>query len=75
MAAHEAGLMVNHAAGEQIWNLVVAIAVAAAWVIMPIGCPVCVIDADQSDELPDELRRNVTVIHTGAQLLQVILHG
>ncbi|WP_327002893.1 hypothetical protein OHA72_48695 [Dactylosporangium sp. NBC_01737] len=66
-------LMVNRAAGEQIWDLVVAVATAAAWVIVPVGCPTCIVDASHADELPDELRANVILIHTGPELLQAIL--
>ena len=66
-------LMINDAAGEQIWDLVVSVAVAAGWVIMPVGCPVCVVDTDQVEILPDELRGDVVIVRTGAQLLRVIL--
>jgi hypothetical protein len=68
-------LMVNHAAGEQIWDLVVAVALAAGWVIMPVGCPVCVVADEQAADLPGELRADVTVVRTGAELLQVIGHA
>jgi hypothetical protein len=65
-------LMVNHAAGEQIWDLLVTVAVAAGWVIMPVGCPVCVVADEHAADLPDELRADVVVVRSGAELLQVI---
>jgi hypothetical protein len=42
------------------------------WVIMPVDCPVCVVADEQAADLPDELRADVTVVRTGAELLQVI---
>ena len=68
-------LMVNHASGEQIWDLVVAVAAAAGWVIMPVGCPVCVVADEQAADLPEELRADVTVVRTGTELLRVIERG
>jgi hypothetical protein len=65
-------LMVNHASGEQIWDLIVTVAAAAGWVIMPVGCPVCVVAHEQAADLPDDLRADVTVVRTGTELLQVI---
>jgi hypothetical protein len=65
-------LMVNHASGEQIWDLILTVAAAAGWVIMPVGCPVCVVADEQAADLPDELRGGVIVVRTGTELLQVI---
>jgi hypothetical protein len=65
-------LMVNHAAGGQIWGLIVTVATAAGWVIMPVGCPVCVVADEQAADLPDELRTDVVVVRSGTELLQVI---
>jgi hypothetical protein len=65
-------LMVNHAAGEQVWDLVVTVAVAADWVIMPVGCPVCVVAEEHVRDLPDELRADVVVVRTGTDLLRAI---
>lgn len=65
-------LMVNHASGEQIWDLIITVATAAGWVIMPVGCPVCVVMPEQVADLPDELRADVAVVRTGTELCQVI---
>jgi hypothetical protein len=62
-------LMVNHASGEHVWDLLVAAAMAADWVIMPVGCPTCVISEKQIDHLPEELHDGVAVVASGAQLL------
>jgi hypothetical protein len=64
--------MVNHAAGEQIWDLIVTVAAAAGWVIMPVGHPVCVVAGEHAEDLPDDLRTNVVIVGTGADLLRVI---
>jgi hypothetical protein len=55
------GLMVNHATGNQIWHVIVDIARAARYVILPVGCPVCLVDEEFRSQLPDELQCNVVV--------------
>ena len=68
-------LMVNHASGREIWDVLVAVAKAANWAIMPVGCPVCVTTADAINDLPEELRVGVVVVTTGRELLNAIQHG
>jgi hypothetical protein len=65
-------LMFNHAGGEVIWQVVVDVAKAADWVIMPVGCHVCVMREDMISELPVELRDNAVVINSGAELQDAI---
>jgi hypothetical protein len=65
-------LMVTHASGEQVWDLLFATAVAAGWVVMPVGCPVCVTSEDQVSQLPEELSKAVAVVTSGAGILNVI---
>ncbi len=67
-----ASLMINHAGGEVIWQVMVDVAMAADWVIMPVGCPVCVMREDMISELPAELQDGAVVIRSGAELLDVI---
>jgi hypothetical protein len=35
------GLMITHASGEFIWQVMVDVAVAGGYVIMPVGCAPC----------------------------------
>jgi hypothetical protein len=65
-------LMFNHAGGDVVWPVMVDVAKAADWVIMPVGCPVCVMRADMISELPVELRDNAVVINSGADLQDAI---
>lgn len=50
----------------------VDVAKAAGWVIMPVGCPVCVMREDMIGELPAELQDDAVVIRSGAELLDVV---
>jgi hypothetical protein len=65
-------LMVTHAGGEAIWDLVVEVARAAGLVILPVGCPACVIDPRDRRHLPLELQGKVVTVQSGADLLAVI---
>jgi hypothetical protein len=67
-------MMVTHIEGVCAWSLLVEAARAASWVVMPVGCPVCVLDEVQLEHLPEELRDDVRVITSGEDLLAVI-HG
>jgi hypothetical protein len=66
-------LMINHAAGEHIWQVMVEIARAANMAIMPIGCPTCVVDKAMISSLPAELRQEAVVVSSGKELLTIIL--
>ena len=65
-------LMFNHAGGVLIWQVMVDVAKAADWVIMPVGCPVCVVRAEMIRELPAGLKDDAVVINSGADLREVI---
>lgn len=66
------GLMVNHASGNKVWDLLADLAHSAGLVVMPVGASVCVASEAMVDELPDELRHDVVVVQSGADLLAVI---
>ena len=66
------GMMANHVTGVDPWDLLVRGAQAAGWVIMPVGCPVCLTNIHQEVDLPEELRGAVVVVRSGSDLLQVI---
>jgi len=65
-------LLFNHAGGEMIWQVMVDVAKAADWVIMPVGCPVCVMRKEMISELPPEMQDNAVVITSGAELQDAI---
>jgi hypothetical protein len=66
------GLMFNHVSGDA-FELLVKVADIAELVVMPAGCPVCVVAEHQIDHLPDELRAaRVEIVRTGTDLLGVI---
>jgi hypothetical protein len=66
------GLMINHAAGDVIWDAVVSVADAAGLTIIPVGYPACVTRPELLDELPSELRDQTRVVSTGLELRRVI---
>ncbi len=69
------GLMVNHAAGSDIWDLLVEVASAGGMVIMPVGCRTCVTDQVAVDDLPSDLATSAVVVASGTDLLRVIQEG
>ena len=68
----EGGMMANHISGHDPWDLLVQGARAANWVIIPVGCPTCLTQPGQRQELPGGLDGDVVVVETGADLLAVI---
>jgi hypothetical protein len=64
--------MFNHASGQVIWQVMVNVAKAADWIIMPVGCPVCVMREDMISHLPAELRDNAVVVRSGTEVLDVM---
>lgn len=71
----EQGLMINHASGLQIWQLIVDVARAARYAVLPVGCPVCVVDEVMIGHLPDELRRDAVLIHDGGDLKRAVVNA
>jgi hypothetical protein len=69
---HDGGMMANHIEGRDPWDLLVQGARAANWVIIPVGCPTCLTQPGQMEELPEALDKDVVVIETGAGLRAVI---
>jgi hypothetical protein len=68
----DGGMMANHISGDDPWDLLVQGARAANWVIIPVGCPTCLTQPGQREELPEGLDDDVVVVDTGADLLAVI---
>lgn len=67
-----AGLMINRASGELIWQLIVDVARAAGYAIMPVGCAVCVVRYEMIDDLPGDLQDGAVVVRSGDELLKAI---
>jgi hypothetical protein len=66
------GVMFTHASGRRVWDVILEVARAGNWVIMPVGCPTCVPTASMIAELPDDLRAEAVVVNSGADLLDVV---
>jgi hypothetical protein len=67
------GVMVNNTQGEHIFELLVKVARAFQWAIMPVGCPVCVTDDSIRNSIPDELQAPpINIVTSGADLIAII---
>lgn len=65
-------LMVNHCEGDEIWDLLVAVAAADGLTIIAHGLPTCVTDPAHVPELPAALRDDVAVVRSGADLRRLV---
>ncbi len=64
------GLMFNHVSGDAAWDLLYELAVAADWVIMPTGGPICIVTEEQRATLHDDLDGEpVVLVHSGTVLM------
>lgn len=67
------GLMINHTSGESIWQLLVDVAAAGDYAIMPVGSPVCLVREDMKDHLPEALRADAVLVRSGADMMKVVV--
>jgi hypothetical protein len=65
-------MMANHVSGADPWEVLVAGARDAGWVIMPVDCPTCLTAESQREHLPEDLVGEVVVVATGADLARAI---
>lgn len=68
----DGGMMANHISGQDPWDLLVRGAQAANWVIIPVGCPMCLTRPGQQEELPVGLDNSVVLVEAGADLRALI---
>lgn len=66
------GLMINHASGLAVWDVMYELARAGGYAIMPAGCATCVTSEERLSGLPDGLGDDARVISSGTDLLAVI---
>jgi hypothetical protein len=71
IGAPSQGFMFNHASGRAVWDVMYEVALAAGFVVMAVGCPVCVTDAAMVSELP-ELPFATVVVHSGKDILRAV---
>ena len=65
-------LLINHASGRAIWDLIYDLAQSAGLAVMPVGCPTCVTDEDVLIGLPPELAMSAIVISSADELRLVV---
>jgi hypothetical protein len=66
------GLMINHASGRAVWDLMFELARAAGFVVMPVGCGTCVVSEAARAELPEGVPEPVVTVRSGADLLRAV---
>jgi hypothetical protein len=69
------GLMVNHASGDAVYGFLYDVARSAGFVVMPVGCPTCVVDPAMKAHLPSEIAQHAVVIESGDDLRRIIVNG
>jgi hypothetical protein len=69
------GLMVNHASGREIWNVLFELGRAAGFAVMPVGCGTFVISEVALSDLPDGVPEPIAVLTSGDELLRAIESG
>ena len=66
------GVMCRRIEGRAAWDVVLDVARAAGFVVMPVGCGTVVTDDAQRAELPDDLPEPVVTATSGLDLLTLI---
>jgi hypothetical protein len=67
------GLMFSNVDGDSAWDVIYAVADAANWVVMPVGCPICVLSEDFIETIPEELLEpGVVIVESGEDILRVV---
>lgn len=65
-------LMISHASGREVWDLIYDMAQSAGMTVMPTGCPACVTDEDVLRDLPLELAASAIVVSSADELLLLV---
>lgn len=66
------GVMINHASGRAIWDVMFELARIGGYAVMPVGCGTCITETVDPSDLPAEVPRPITVIRSGQDLLDVV---
>lgn len=65
-------LMVSHASGRAVWDLMFELAVVGRFAVILPGCGTCITDASHASDLHPDVPDPVTVVGSGADLLRVV---
>jgi hypothetical protein len=65
-------VMINHASGRAVWDVMFELARIGGYAVMPVGCGTCITEAVDPSHLPAELPGPITVVRSGQDLLDVV---
>lgn len=65
-------LLINHASGRAIWDVMFELARIGVFAVMPVGCGTYITDSTDRSDLPSEAPEPITVVHSGQDLLDVV---
>ncbi len=65
-------LMINHASGGRIWDLMFELARVGGFAVIPVGCGTCITPSTNPSDLPPQAPRPISVVTSGAELLAVV---
>ena len=65
-------LMINHAAGDEVWDVIYRIADAGGFAVMPAGCGTLLTPRFDRHSLPDGAPEPVLEVQSGPEILAAI---
>jgi len=66
------GLMINHASGRAIWDVMFEVAKGGNFAVMPMGCGTLIVHEAGKAALPDEVPEPIVTVASGADLLRAV---
>lgn len=66
------GVMINHASGRLVWDLIFELAHGTGLAIMPVGCATAVTAETALVDLPQELSEDAVVVSSGDDLRRMV---
>jgi hypothetical protein len=68
------GLMLNRVAGDDAWRVIYEAAVAADWVVMPVGRKICIVREAQRSSVPEgAAEEGIALVQSGTELKDVVV--
>jgi hypothetical protein len=69
------GVMINHASGRAIWDVMFELARIGGYAVMPVGCGTCITEVTDPSDLPAEVPEPIMVVRSAQELLNMVEHA